>query len=113
MLGIGPDADEDEIKKAYRKAALKYHPDKQVDKEKGWMDGYTWNIVRACRCEGVRFIQRVERTTTYARNIILYLYTGSVMYLLSAYRKVRVLPFDISGCESTLLVLFILCRFIV
>jgi len=32
ILGVGKDADDDELKKAYKRNAVKYHPDKQINK---------------------------------------------------------------------------------
>jgi len=34
ILGVGRDADEKAIKKAYRRLAMKYHPDRNLGKEK-------------------------------------------------------------------------------
>ena len=41
VLGIQKGANEDQIKKAYRKMALKYHPDKVLTQNTNCIESYT------------------------------------------------------------------------
>ena len=43
VLGITKDANEEEIKKAYRKTALKYHPDRNPDNKQA-EEKFIWNM---------------------------------------------------------------------
>lgn len=46
LLGVSPTADENELKKGYRKAALKYHPDKPTGDEEKFKDvGEAYDIL--------------------------------------------------------------------
>ena len=54
VLGVAKKATEDEIKKAYRKLAMKCHPDNNQDNPDAKSKVVTWHSMRFC-------ISRVDR----------------------------------------------------
>jgi DnaJ family protein B protein 4 len=63
-LGIKPDATQDEIKKAYRKAALKHHPDKNKDDPKSAekFKGMSAHPLLSTRITPLSYIQQVTNS---------------------------------------------------
>ena len=79
ILGVGRKATEDELKKAYRKMALKYHPDKNKDpgaEEKFKEIAEAYEVLNDCKSNST-----ASNLATHAHCIFII----NVLVLLSCY----------------------------
>jgi hypothetical protein len=66
ILGVPKDASQDDLKKAYRKAAIKNHPDKGGDPEKVKLPKFRYVLSPASGVEISRRVAGVDRMGQFA-----------------------------------------------